>query len=129
MIQWFAAKGGFAYAEVIFREWWKLALGLILGGLLVFPMAQCSGAQNARARIEASQAKADAKAEAKASAAREQAASERLSDRETVFRLEQELSHADDAAPDSAPSAARLALACERLRRSGVRKADLPAGC
>ena len=43
-------------------KWWKLAVGLILGALLIFPLAHCQGKRDGRAGLLAEQREAALKA-------------------------------------------------------------------
>lgn len=114
---------------VFAKSWWKAGAGLLIGAALIFPVGQCSGAQNERTRAEAAQLRANARATEQNAKATEAAGGERLTDRVAVSALQQDLEHADDQTVDSGPSAARLALNCKRLRNQGVREADLAARC
>ncbi|PTQ13718.1 hypothetical protein CLG96_00080 [Sphingomonas oleivorans] len=65
----------------------------------------------------------------KDAAAREQAAIERQADTARIEAIKDEVIDEIHKAPDASPSAARLRLNCQRLRRAGRHEADLPAGC
>jgi hypothetical protein len=83
------------------------------------------GAESVRAEDRAALQAASSR-QAKAVSAADQ---QRLKDTQTVTQLQADLSHAADAVPDSTPSAARVALACQRLRFQAGPGAKLPAEC
>lgn len=56
------APPSFAAAKTFAELWWKLALGLVLGGLLVWGPASCIGRQQGRADLLAEQALASQQA-------------------------------------------------------------------
>lgn len=87
--------------------------------------AYCShrGAQGERGR----QAAATQKTNAKASGARETSAVEASIETPIINAREKDLSDAVNSLPDAVPSARRVRLACERLRRQGNTR--LPAEC
>lgn len=77
--------------------------------------------RNAEATIAVLEVDADLK---------DSAAIERQADNSAVSQMEKDLIDAVAKTPDSAPSAKRVALGCERLRRSEkYAEADLPAVC
>lgn len=109
------------------------ALSRIMAGfgitvLLIATSYSCGrhdGVKAEKARVEARLEKARQVDQA----AKSKAADQRVVDTQTVAKHEQELSRADDALPDAKPSAARTALACQRLRAQGTRPSELPAQC
>lgn len=80
-------------------------------------------------KVDAAVAAANGKIQTIDTGAREAAADERLADAISSATTKQELTDAVSKLPDALPSDRRIALACERLRRQGVRDAHLPAVC
>lgn len=120
----------FAGAMGLVRSWWKLGLGAMLGAALALPVGQCQGRAHERQAADLRAAEALAVAQAKNHAASEAAADQRLDDTLATRQFEQDLSHADDAAPDARPSDARRALLCARLRDQAARGGPaVPPGC
>lgn len=126
MIQWMAAKGGWAVAKRLFGNWWKLGAGVILGGLLVFPVAQCSGAQNAKAKQVAAIAQADAREQSKNSKLLETASRERAADTAKITEEAKGRSDAIRAGEDAPTSGPECRLNRRRLLDAGFTEADLP---
>lgn len=112
------------------RSWWKAGAGAVLGAALALPVGQCQGKAQERQAAALRGAEAVAVAQAKNHAASEAAAVQRLDDTLATRQLEQDLSHADDAAPDARPSDARRALLCARMRDQAARGGPaVPADC
>lgn len=126
MIQWFAAKGGLAAVKGLVGKWWKLGAGAILGAALVFPVGQCSGAQNAKAKQAAAIAQADAREQAKNSKLLEAASRERAADTAKITEEAKGRSNAIRAGEDAPTSGPECRLNRRRLLDAGFREADLP---
>lgn len=110
--------------------WWKAAVGIVIGALLCWPLAQCRGEQIGQLRMETAIEKANVETLRQKARADELAAAQRLTDTIAVSRQEQELRNVVAQTPDSLPDAARIALGCERLRRAhSASPAALPAVC
>lgn len=111
------------------KSWWKLGLGVILGALLCFPLAQCRGEKIGQQKAALALERANRQFLEQKARADELAADQRLTDTIAVNRQEQELRDAIASTPDSAPDAVRIRLGCARLRAAGSSAADLPAVC
>lgn len=109
------------------RKWWKLAVGIILGALLIFPLAQCSGKRIGRQEMQSAIDRANVQALREKARADELAAQQRLTDTIAVSRQEEDLRDAIASTPDSAPDATRIALGCQRLRAAGTDTSRIPA--
>lgn len=102
-----------------------LTLGLILGFYLWSAHERHVGAEG----VKTQDRKAIAVAVAKNTEAHAKADTERASDTARTDTTRKDLSHAADHVQDTAPSAARVALGCERLRKQGGGRVVLPAVC
>lgn len=109
-------------------QWWKLALGFVLGAVLCFPLAQCRGERIGAQRAALALEKANNEALQQKARADEIAAEQRVTDLVAVNQREQELIDAIQQVPDSVPDAASVRLGCERLRRASP-GAPLPPAC
>jgi hypothetical protein len=107
-------------------RWWKAALGLVLGAVLVFPVARCAGHADGVKDEKAAETQRLEAAKARNAVAVARSDVQRADDQRDTAKLEEDLRSADDATPDSKPSDARLALACQRLRARSARLADTP---
>lgn len=108
-------------------QWWKLGVGVILGALLCFPLAQCRGEKIGKQKMELAIEKANTKALQEKARADDLASKQRLTDTIAVNRQEKELRDVVATIPDETPDRVRIALGCERLRRSGQSTAGIPA--
>lgn len=109
-------------------KWWKLAAGLVLGFLLCWPVASCSGRADGRRQMQQAIDRANVaflqiKAQADAVASRE-----RLTDTIAVSTHEREMIDAIRQGPDSAPDDAARRLGCQRLRSANPSAPPVP-GC
>lgn len=111
----------------ILKAWWKAGVGLILGFILCWPVASCSGRHQQaqidraaldRANVQALQIKAQADAVA---------AERRLTDTIAVSNQERAMIDAVRQGPDSAPDSASLRLGCQRLRAANPTAPPVPA--
>lgn len=106
-------------------------LGLILVGLAIVLMLTLGWHRShqaaVRAKVEAAVAQETVKIVTRDAEVREKAADERLADALNNAEAREEMIDALDDLPDARPSARRLRLACERLRRQG--EDPLPAVC
>ena len=109
------------------RANWKALVGLILGIILCWPVASCSGRADGRAEMRAALVQANIKALAAQRQADTLAAQQRITDTISVNRQEGALRDAIASTPDSAPDATRIALGCARLRASGQNTAVISA--
>lgn len=106
---------------------WKAFVGLVLGFLLCWPVASCSGRRDGRAQMQqaidrANTAFLQIKAQADAVAA-----NQRLTDTIAVSTREREMIDAIRQGPDSAPDDAARRLGCARLRAAGQDTSRIPA--
>lgn len=111
------------------KTWWKLALGVILGGILIAPLAHCDGRKVGRQQFQLALEKANRETLQEKARADELASAQRITDTIAVSRREGELRDAIAATPDTAPDAVRIQLGCARLRASGRSPATLPPVC
>lgn len=111
------------------RAWWKLGVGIVLGAVLIFPLAQCRGEKIGRTAERLEVQKAVNAALERDRRAREIADRQRVADDARTATTGEELKDAiEDAARVGADPA--IALACERLRRLPPRqRVSLPAEC
>lgn len=116
-----------ATVATLAARWWKLAVGAVIGALLCFPLAQCSGIKIGENRAALRLEKANSLYLQQKARADDLAAQQRLTDTIAVNQQEEELRDAIASTPDSAPDATRVRLGCERLRRAGQDTAGLPA--
>lgn len=110
--------GLLAEAPAILSRWWKLAAGMILGAMLIAPLAHCKGERDGRAELLAEQARAALDATNRADEADEalrNAAENRASDIEGAIRNAVE-AHPEETNKAAGP-ASRAAL--DELRRRG----------
>jgi hypothetical protein len=113
-----------------FRTWWKAGLGIIIGALLIFPLAQCKGEKIGQQRAALALERANRQFLEQKARADALAADRRLTDTIAVSNMEKGLRDAIATTPDTAPDAVRIRLGCERLRRApGTNPASLPAIC
>lgn len=110
----------------LWGSWWKALVGAAAVAPLVFLLGQCSGESNAKARLEASLAKAETKAVRRDGAAKAKADVERRADDKATSKLERELNDAVAPLPDAKPSARRVARGCVQLRDAGKDTSHLP---
>lgn len=108
------------------RQWWKLGAGLILGFILCWPVASCSGRHDGRAEMQQALDRANTAALQQKARADELAAAQRLVDERATDTLERNLANAVANIPDAVPTARRLARACAQLRSQGLDTANLP---
>ena len=108
------------------RANWKALVGLILGIILCWPVASCSGRADGRAQMRAALVQANIKALAAQRQAEDLASRERLADQRATASLERNLADAVANIPDAVPNARRLARACAQLRSQGLDTANLP---
>lgn len=110
--------------------WWKAIVGAVLGALLIWPVAQCSGKKIGVQQMQLAVANANTKALEQKNRADALAAAQRITDTIAVSAREKALRDAIASTPDSAPDAVRIRLGCERLRHAnGSNQATLPAAC
>jgi hypothetical protein len=111
-------------------KWWKFAVGAIVGALLIFPVAQCSGKKIGRQEMQLAVERANTAYLQQKARADEAAAAQRITDTIAVNRQEEALRDAIASTPDTQPDAVRIRLGCERLRRAnGGNSASLPPVC
>ena len=106
---------------------WKAAVGLILGIILCWPVASCSGRADGRAQMRAALVQANIKALAAQRQADTLASQQRITDTTAVNRQEGALRDAIRSTPDTQPDPVRIALGCSRLRASGQDTAHISA--
>lgn len=106
-------------------EWGRLAAI----AFACFFLGQCRGEGIGERKMELALEKANADALREKGRADNLASEQRLADTVAINTQEKELLDAIASTPDSAPDAARIALGCERLRRSNPSGASLPASC
>ena len=109
--------------------WWRAAIGFVIAAPIFFLLGQCDGKRTQRRIDDAARAEANVQAMKTNQVATEKAAEERVRDATTVAANEKELIDAIQQTPDAAPDAVRVRLGCERLRKQGADRADLPAAC
>ena len=107
-------------------KWWKLGVGLILGALLCFPLAQCRGERIGQQKAALALERANTAFLQQKARADELASAQRLRDQRATDNLERNLADAVANIPDEVPTARRLARACAQLRSQGVDTAALP---
>ena len=108
-------------------RWWKLAAGLILGFILCWPVASCSGRADGRAQMRQAIDRANVAAEQARARADALAANQRLTDTIAVSNHERQMIDAVRQGPDSAPDDAARRLGCERLRAANPTAPPVPA--
>lgn len=108
-------------------RWWKLALGIVLGAVLCFPLAQCRGERIGKQEAALALEQANTRYLTQKARADDLAAEQRLTDTIAVNEQERNLRDAIADTPDTAPDAVRIRLGCERLRRAGTDPASIPA--
>lgn len=108
------------------RQWWKFGAGLILGFILCWPVASCSGRHEQSKLDRAAIDRANTAALQQKARADELAAQQRLVDQRATDNLERNLANAVANIPDAVPTARRLARACAQLRSQGLDTANLP---
>ena len=116
-----------ATALVFLSRWWKLALGIVLGAVLCFPLAQCSGVKIGEQRAALRLEKANRDYLEQKARADELAAEQRITDTIAVNEQERTLRDAIADTPDTAPDAVRVQLGCARLRAAGTDTAGISA--
>lgn len=122
-----------AAAPDIMAKWWKLGVGMLLGAILIAPLAHCTGKREGRRATVA---------EYEAAATRITAANEKLARaadrlrRDTLERADRAITsqrkEIDDATrniPDAAPSARQRAIACASLRSEARRRGAPEPAC
>ena len=109
------------------RANWKALAGLILGIILCWPVASCSGRADGRAQMRAALVQANIKALAAQRQADTLAANQRITDTIAVSTREREMIDAVRQGPDSAPDDAARRLGCERLRAANPTAPPVPA--
>jgi hypothetical protein len=109
------------------KTWWRAGVGIFIGAVLVFPVAQCAGVHKEKDRAEAEAVKQQNKQLQKTLENHEVASGERANDTATITAKKEDLEHAVQGLPDNVPSARRVALACARLRNQGADVSKLPA--
>ena len=115
---------------VFIQNWWKLAVGIVLGALICYPFARSSGKEEGRQEIRLEVEKANRLYLEQKARADALAAEQRIADQISVNRQEEALRDAIRNTPDSAPDAVRIRLGCERLlRAAGGNPSGLPAIC
>lgn len=111
-------------------NWWKLIVGVILGAILIYPLAECDGKKAGRQEMQLAVERANTVALEQKARADALAAAQRITDAVAVSTREKELRDAIASTPDTAPDAVRIRLGCERLlRANGGNSATLPAVC
>lgn len=114
----------------VLRYWRYLAIaGALLALLLALWGFVAHERHLGRIQAEAAAAQAVAEAKVKNDAALAQAAQQRAVDLANTAKLEKALTDAYAKTPDSKPSAARINLACARLRHENGVGGKLPAVC
>lgn len=108
------------------RQWWKAAAGLVLGFLLCWPVASCSGRHSEAAEWRAAMAKVQALAVERARQADNQRTQEVGAANHSIATARQELDNATRNLPDEATTARRRARICAELREQ-ARRASAPA--
>lgn len=106
---------------------WKAAAGLILGFILCWPVASCSGRADGRAEMRQAIDRANVAAEQAKARADALAANQRLTDTIAVSTREREMIDAVRQGPDSAPDDAARRLGCARLRAANPTAPPVPA--
>ena len=110
-------------------KWWKLGVGVILGALLIFPLAQCRGEKIGRQREQLHVQQQINAALERDRRAREIADRQRVADQARTAQTGKELHDAIDEAQRVGSDPA-VALACRRLMRLPARqRVSLPAAC
>ena len=118
-----------ATALAFATRWWKLALGIVLGAVLCFPLAQCRGERIGKQKMQLAIEQANTRFLTQKARADELASQQRITDTIAVNEQEEELRDAIADTPDTAPDAVRVQLGCARLRAADRGEADLPAVC
>ena len=112
------------------RANWKALVGVLLGIILCWPVASCSGRADGRAQMRAALVQANMKAIAAQRQADTLASQQRITDTIAVSTREREMIDAVRQGPDSAPDDAARRLGCERLlNANGGNQAALPSAC
>jgi hypothetical protein len=115
---------------VFISNWWKLAVGIIVGALICYPFALDSGKDAGRKEIQLQVETANRQFLEQKARADELAARQRVIDQNAVNRQVEVLLNAIRDIPDSTPSAISIRLGCERLlRAAGGNPAAVPAVC
>ena len=105
----------------------KVAAGVIAVVLLALLTAYCVGRGDGKSKIELEIEKANVEALETNANALGNAADDRVVSNEQILKTKEELVDVVEATPDSLPSATRIALGCERLRRQGTDTSVIPA--
>lgn len=113
----------------VLRTWWKLCAGLILGFILCWPVASCSGRHAERTEWEAATARLQAQITERAREADNQRQTELSGTNASITQAREELDNATRNLPDESPSARRRARICRELREQAARDHSAPPAC